>query len=111
MQKARMSATERSERVKKTAKAAPLRYKCRNAGCPNHYSDVIGGDKAFGAHKAGAECVPCLYANQMVDQGTTPEQVEAVPHLMEMFLQLLGNTGWTWQHVKDCHARMAGRVQ
>jgi hypothetical protein len=90
----------------------PGRWKCRNAGCNNHYDDVIGGDNAFGKHKAGAECIPCLYAAQMVDHGQTIEQVEAVPQLMEMFTQLLGNTGWTWEHVKEAHARMySARIQ
>ena len=88
----------------------PRRYPCRNAGCPNHYDDVIGGDNAFGKHKSDAKCIPCLYADQMVRQGQSIEQVEAVPKLMEMFLQLLGNTGWTWEHVKEAHKRMAGMV-
>ena len=82
------------------------RHKCRNVDCSNYYDDVIGGDSAFGKHKAGAECIPCLYAAQMVDQGTSVEKVESVPHLMEMFTRLLANTGWTWEHVKEAHARI-----
>jgi hypothetical protein len=89
-----------------TMKRADGRYKCRHSFCPNRYDDVIGGDNAFGKHKAGAVCVPCLYAEQMVHQGLSIERVEAVPHLMEMFVNLLGNTGWTWQHVKDSFRRM-----
>lgn len=79
------------------------RHKCRNTGCSNYYDDVIG---EFGKGKAGAVCIPCLYAEQMVDQGQTVEQVEVVPHLMAMFTELLGNTGWTWEHVRAAHARM-----
>lgn len=86
--------------------AAPRRYKCRHAFCPNHYTDVIGGDTAFGKHKAGAECIPCLYAAQMVDQGQTIEQVETVPQVLEMFLKVLTMNGWTWQDMKDSYQRM-----
>lgn len=91
----------------RTATLNPVRHKCRNAWCENRYDDIIGGDQAFGKHKAGAVCIPCLYAEQMVSQGQTLEQVEAVPKAMEMFLSLLGKTGWTWQHVKDSYARIS----
>ncbi len=47
----------------------------------------------------------------MTDHGQTPEQIEAVPHLMEQFDKLLAATGWTWQHVRDAHQRMSGSVQ
>lgn len=83
------------------------RHKCRHSYCPNHYDDVIG--KAGWTQRdslKGAECVPCLYAVQLSNQGTTPEKVETVPHLMEMFTKLLANTGWTWQHVKDSYQRI-----
>ena len=92
-------------------KRPPRRYPCRNTGCPNYYDDVIGGDNAFGKHKSGAECIPCLYADQMVSHGQTIEQVEAVPHLMDMFLGLLEKTGWTWDHVKEAHKRIAGVIK
>jgi hypothetical protein len=95
--------------MRKTPQAR--RYKCRNAGCSNHYDDIIGGDTAFGNHKAGAVCIPCLYADQMVSHGQTIEQVEAVPLLMAQFSGLLARTGWTWEHVKESHKRMAGAVQ
>jgi hypothetical protein len=81
---------------------APVRHKCRYPYCHNHYDDVIGG----GSQKGG-DCIPCLYANQMLDHGQTIEQVEGVPHLMEMFSRLLSNTGWTLQHVKESYARAA----
>lgn len=87
------------------AQAQPGRHKCKNKWCPNYYDDVIGGDNAFGKHKAGAECIPCLYADQMVEYEITIEQVEAVPALMNQFLQLLGNTGWTWEHMKESYNR------
>ena len=57
----------------------------------------------FGKHKAGATCIPCLYAEQMVDHGQTLEQVKAVPHLMQMFDDLLAKTGWTWEHVESSY--------
>lgn len=78
------------------------RHKCRRPYCNNYYTDVIGDCWPT----TGAECVPCMYALQMVSQGTTPEQVEAVPQLTESFLDLLEKTGWTWQHVKDSYARI-----
>ncbi len=81
-------------------------YACRNKFCPNRYDDTIGGDHAFGKKRSGAECIPCLYADQMVNQGLTIEKVEAVPHLMEMFVGLLSKTGWTWQDMKDSYERM-----
>lgn len=89
--------------------AGSSRYRCRNKFCPNRYGDVIGGDNAFGKHKAGAVCIPCLYAEQMTEHGQTIDQVEGVPHLMEMFIGLLAKTGWTWQDVKDSYARMKNR--
>jgi hypothetical protein len=79
------------------------RHKCRRPYCPNHYTDVIGDCWP----QSGAECIPCLYAIQMVSQGTTPEQVEAVPELLENFISLLEKTGWSWQHVKDSYSRIA----
>ena len=57
-------------------KSSIKRHKCRNPWCNNHYDDVIGGDHAFGQHKAGAVCIPCLYAEQMAEHGQTIEQVE-----------------------------------
>jgi hypothetical protein len=48
-----------------------------------------------------------MYANQMFDQGTTPEKVESVPQLMDQFASLLEKTGWTWQHVKDSFERVS----
>jgi hypothetical protein len=63
------------------------------------------GQEGWGGGLKGAECIPCLYAHQMLDQGQTPEQIEAVLPLMESFVQLLGKTGWTWQDVKDSYER------
>jgi len=80
------------------------RHKCRHKFCPHFYDDVIAKE-GWGGGMKGAECIPCLYALQMLDQGQTPEQVEAVPQLMESFVKLLGKTGWTWQHVKDSYER------
>lgn len=77
-------------------------HKCRRPYCGNHYTDVIGDCWPT----EGAECVPCMYAIQMVSQGTTPEQVEAAPELLEQFNTLLGKIGWTWQHVKDSYSRI-----
>jgi hypothetical protein len=97
---------EKRTRMEKQ-QAAQKGLKCRNSYCPNFYSDVIG--KAGWTQRKelkGAECIPCLYANQMFDHGTTPEKVEAVPQLMKMFDDLLTNTGWTWQHVKDSYLRV-----
>ena len=76
-------------------------WKCKFPWCPNRYTDVVGGDNAFGKGRKNATCIPCMYAEQMVRHGQTIEQVEALPHLMEMFTDLLAKTGWTWQQ----HAR------
>lgn len=85
-------------------------HKCRHSYCPNRYSDVVG-QKGWTQHAQlkGAECIPCLYANQMVNQGQTAEQVEAVPQLMEMVHGLLSATGWKWQDVKDSMARITSQ--
>jgi hypothetical protein len=53
------------------------RHKCRHKYCPNLYDDVIG-QEGWGGGLKGAECIPCLYAHQMLDQGQTPEQIEAL---------------------------------
>ena len=82
-------------------------HKCRNPYCPNRYSDIVGKKGWTQSNNIkGAECIPCLYANQMADGAQTPEQVERVPQLMEMFTNLLAATGWKWQDIKDAHARV-----
>lgn len=81
------------------------KYKCRRPYCSNHYDDVIGAD-GWGGVMSGAECVPCMYAMQMVSQGTTVEQVEGNSELLGAFHELLSKTGWTWQHVKDSYSRI-----
>jgi len=105
--------------MKKLSNPVATGWKCRHSDCENRYQDVIGGDNAFGKNKSGAECLPCMYAAQMVEHGQTIEEIESVPHLMKMFTELLrrgagdcryaeGKTGWTWEHVKASHARMTG---
>lgn len=87
-------------------KTKPSQFRCRQKGCPNTFTDVIGGDMAFGKNaKKSADCTPCNIAAQMIEYGQTPEQIEAVPQMMELMLSTLKNTGWTWQHVKDCLQR------
>jgi hypothetical protein len=87
------------------------RHKCRNSYCPNLYDDVVG-KQGWGGATHGAECIPCLYARQMIAQGQTPDQVEKVPHLMKAFSDLLAKTGWTWEQVREAHVRAkAARVQ
>lgn len=83
------------------------RHKCCHTYCPHQYDDVIG-QKGWTQHASlkGAECIPCMYAIQMVRQGQTVEQVEAVPQLMQMFSDLLAKTGWSWQQVKDSYQRV-----
>ncbi len=83
------------------------RQKCSNSSCPNRYDDVVG----VGVRMKGSICIPCLYAEQMIDQGQTPEQVEGVQHLLEHFEAVLAKAGWTWQHIKDSYRRMAGVAQ
>src|ERR1017187_1667028 len=81
--------------------------KCRHAYCPNRYSDVVG-QRGWTQHPTlkGAECIPCLYANQMVDGGQSPEQIELCATLMQMFAELLDATGWKWSDVQDAYARV-----
>lgn len=74
-------------------------FKCRL--CGKGYTDVIGGDNAFGKRKGGAACIPCFYAEQMTDQGLTIEQVEGSPELLESFTSVITKAGWTWQDMKD----------
>jgi hypothetical protein len=88
----------------KTKRPHSGRHNCRHSYCPNQYDDVIGA-AGWGGIQSGGECVPCLYAHQILHQGQTIEQIEAVPQLMQMFTDLLGKTGWTWQDVKDCYER------
>ncbi len=81
-------------------------YRCRQDGCPNYFSEVIGGDNAFGKNAIkSSDCIPCNFAAQMVDNGQTPEMVEAIPELLEGFIDLLEKTGWTWEHVKESFTR------
>ena len=88
--------------------ASPVKtgWKGRFKFCPNRYNDVIGGDNAFGKGRKNATCIPCMYAEQMVRQGQTIEQVEAVPHLVAMFTEVLAKNGWTWQNMRDSYERM-----
>jgi len=85
------------------------RRKCRRSFCPNYYDDVIGSPGSWGKG-AKAECIPCLFACQMVDQGQTIEQIEAVPDLMSQFATLLESTGWTWEDVKQSFGRLSSLV-
>jgi hypothetical protein len=83
------------------------RHKCRHSYCPNYYDDVVG--KAGWTQHAtldGAECLPCLYANQIADGGKTIEEIEAVPAMVAMFESTLGPMGWGWQDVKDAYQRV-----
>jgi hypothetical protein len=47
------------------------RHECRRAYCHNLYDEVIGG-AGWGGDGSGAECVPCMYAVQMVGQAPAP---------------------------------------
>lgn len=89
-----------------TATKTPKRHKCRHPYCSNMYDDVVG-QKGWTQHAslAGAECIPCLYVQQMLDHNQTIEQIEAIPDVMNMFTELLSKTGWKWQDVKDSYAR------
>lgn len=81
------------------------RYHCRQQGCPNTYTDVLGGEQAFGKHFAGADCIPCYIAAQLHDNGQTPEMIERIPALRARCEQLLRNTGWTLAHVQASYTR------
>jgi hypothetical protein len=80
-------------------------YHCRQADCPNSYTDVLGGDAAFGSNYSGADCVPCYFAALMLSQNQTPAQVEARPELFEQMSSYLERTGWTWEDVKASYER------
>ena len=81
------------------------RYRCRRSYCPNRYDDVVGAD-GWGKKKSGAECLPCLYAMQMVSHGQTPEQIEAAPEMVEQFNSTLYKMGWSWRDIKDSYERI-----
>jgi len=81
------------------------RYKCRRPYCPNYYDDIVGAS-GWGNIKSGAECLPCLYAMQMVSHGQTPEQIEESPHMVNEFNSTLDKMGWSWQDIKDSYARI-----
>lgn len=74
--------------------------KCQNEFCRNTYTDVICGPDY------GAVCVPCFYADQMVNQSRTMEDIESTPHLKEMFLRVLSMNGWTWSDLQLAFQRM-----
>lgn len=85
---------------------AQRHYRCKQKDCPNMFTDVLGGNNAFGANaKKSADCIPCNIAAQMIENNQTPEQIEAVPQMMELMQSTLRKTGWTWEHVKDSLAR------
>ena len=81
------------------------RYRCRQQGCPNTYTDVLGGDNAFGRNYGGADCLPCYYAALLLSYSQTPEQIEQVPEFIGRFLPHLETMGWSWQDVKDSFTR------
>jgi hypothetical protein len=80
-------------------------YKCRNKWCQKRYTDVVG--KQGWTQKdtlRGAECIPCLYAKQMVQQGITPERVQAeTPTMVEAFETSLGPMGWRWSDIAESY--------
>lgn len=81
------------------------KFRCRQNGCPNTYTDVIGGDMAFGSNYRGADCLPCNFAAQLIQNRQTPEQIKQSPQLMEMFLPFLEKTGWGWADVEASFQR------
>jgi hypothetical protein len=80
------------------------KYHCRQKGCPNTYTDVLGGDAAFGKNYGGGDCMPCYFAAQIVEYGLTPEQVEK-SELGAMMKPFLEKTGWIWGDVEDSYQR------
>lgn len=81
------------------------RIKCANKFCINHYNAVVGA----GARARGSICIPCLYAEQMLDQCRTPAEIEGVPSLRAHFEGVLRGTGWMWEDVKKSYALMEAR--
>lgn len=81
------------------------RYKCGQPGCPNTYTEVIGGD-GWGGTKASGDCVPCHVAS-FIPEGTAIESLEANSALMELAQAVLASNGWRWQDVRDSYARGA----
>jgi len=88
----------------KTASRLP-RFKCRQQGCPNTYTDVLGGDNAFGKNYGGADCLPCYYAALLIEYGLAPEQLDEVPEFKSRFLPHLEQAGWAWEDLKDSYRR------
>lgn len=82
-------------------------HRCRQKNCPNTYSDVIGGEMAFGKHYSGAECLPCFYAALIIEYGLTIEQIEQSENFMGMMQPHLEKTGWSWNDVRDSYQRGA----
>ena len=78
--------------------------KCRQKGCPNIYTDIIGYQMPM---KPGADCLPCYYAGLMRDLGRTPEEVEGNPEFIAQFAPHLVAGGWTWEDVKQSYGREA----
>ncbi|KKL73674.1 hypothetical protein LCGC14_2072560, partial [marine sediment metagenome] len=77
--------------------------KCRQAGCPNTFDEVVGGD-GWGP-KVYGDCMPCLIAAQMLSAGATLEIIQDTPQMLALTLSNLENCGWTWQHLIDSYGR------
>jgi hypothetical protein len=87
-----------------SAKTKPRVFHCRQEGCPNIYTEIIGGDTAFGKHPKG-DCVPCFMAAQMLSNGQIPELIETSPEIMDLLSHILKKSGWAWSDVKASFER------
>lgn len=74
----------------------PRVQKCRHTFCQNRYDDVIG----MGERKTGAVCLPCHFAERLIEEQRTPVEVKSHATLFDAMTQFLYATGWKWEHVE-----------
>lgn len=83
--------------------AKPKRGKCRQAGCTNTFSEMIGGETAFGPKLVG-ECIPCHFAAELHQYKLTPDRVKEGP-IGQPMADLLAKNGWSWEHLEASYNR------
>ena len=84
-----------------------MSHPCAQKGCPNRYTEVIGGGGWGAKVRPGADCLPCYYAALLRRLNSTPEAVEGNARFMSEMESHLTKGGWSWQDVKRSYNREA----
>lgn len=83
------------------------RGRCRQKGCSNTFTEIIGGDGwGMGSGKRlYGDCLPCHFATQLHHTGLTPEQIQTHQQLGDGIRGALERGGWSWADLLKSYQR------